>query len=127
MRLSERNGQDLYARTKGYALRVVKLYAALPKRTEQQVFGKQVLRSGTSVGAHVAEALHGRSRAEFLSKIEGALAELEESRYWMELLIEAGFIRAKKLQPLIDETGELIAIMVTMAHRTLSNSRVKAN
>ncbi len=74
---------DLKARTSQFALRIVRLYCALPKSTEAQVLGKQVLRSGTSVGAQYHEATRSRSPAEFVSKIEGGLQELEETRYWL--------------------------------------------
>ena len=65
--------QDLKERTKAFALRIIRLYAALPKMTEAQVLGKQVLRSGTSVGAHYREAQRAHSNADFISKIEGGL------------------------------------------------------
>ena len=71
--------EDLRTRTKRFALRVIRLYSALPKTTEAQVMGKQLLRSGTSVGAHYREAVRSRSDAEFISKIEGGLQELEKS------------------------------------------------
>lgn len=83
-----KNNIDLPVRTKLFALRVIRLYAALPKTTESQVIGKQILRSGTSVGAHYREAKRARSTAEFVSKIECALQELEETIYWLELLAE---------------------------------------
>jgi four helix bundle protein len=86
---AEEAGRDLQVRTKAFALRVVRLYCALPKTTEAQVLGKQVLRSGTSIGAHYREAMRARSPAEFVSKIEGGLQELEETSYWLELLIES--------------------------------------
>jgi four helix bundle protein len=105
--------KDLEIRTKDFALRVIRLYCALPKTTEAQVLGKQLLRSGTSVGAHYREGKRARSNAEFISKIEGGLQELEESGYWMELLVEAGIVPAEQLADLMNETGELTAIFVT--------------
>ncbi|MDQ4120045.1 MAG: four helix bundle protein [Acidobacteriota bacterium] len=69
---------DLKKRTKDFALRIIRLYIALPKTTEAQVLGKQVLRSGTSVGAHYRESCRAKSNADFISKVEGALQELEE-------------------------------------------------
>jgi four helix bundle protein len=107
--------KDLTSRTKGFALRVIRLYAALPKSTEAQVLGKQLLRSGTSVGAHYREAIRARSNAEFISKLEGGMQELEESSYWLELLVEAGIFPTEKLQPLMSEANELMAILVTCA------------
>ena len=71
--------QDLRKRTKEFALRIIKLYAALPKSTEAQVIGKQLLRSGTSVGAQYREACRAKSNADFISKIEGGLQELDET------------------------------------------------
>ncbi|OZB78966.1 MAG: four helix bundle protein [Halothiobacillus sp. 13-55-115] len=107
--------KDLASRTKEFALRVIRLYAALPKSTEAQVLGKQLLRSGTSVGAHYREAIRARSNAEFISKLEGGMQELEESSYWLELLVEAEIISAEKLNPLMTEANELMAILVTCA------------
>jgi four helix bundle protein len=107
--------QDLRKRTKEFGLRVIKLYAALPKTTEAQVLGKQVLRSGTSVGAHYREAYRAKSNADFISKIEGGLQELDETSYWLELLCEANIIPVTRLESLQQETNELIAMFVTMA------------
>ena len=104
---------DLRARTKEFALRIIRLYSALPRTTEAQVLGKQVLRSGTSVGAHYSEATRARSTAEFISKIEGGLQELEETVYWLELLIAAGIVRELRLRALLQEVEELMAIFVS--------------
>ena len=94
-------------------MRVIRLYSALPKRTEAQVIGRQLLRSGTSVGAHFREATRARSDAEFISKVEGGLQELEETTYWLELLQDAGIIAPGRLADLTSEANELIAILVT--------------
>jgi four helix bundle protein len=88
---------DMRARTKEFALRVIRMYSALPKSTEAQVLGKQVLRSGTSVGANYREAFRGRSRAEFVAKCGDSLRELEETSYWLELLNESGAVSSTKL------------------------------
>lgn len=103
---------DLRKRTKSFALRIIRVYGSLPKSTEAQVLGKQVLRSGTSVGAHYREACRARSVAEFVSKIEGGLQELEETVYWLELLVEAEIVSASKLASLLNEAEELTAILV---------------
>jgi four helix bundle protein len=79
--MKEEGRQNLRNRTKGFALRVINLYVVLPKSLEAQVLGKQVLRSGTSVGAHYHEASRAKSDADFISKIEGGLQELEETVY----------------------------------------------
>ncbi|UWX57519.1 four helix bundle protein [Chlorobaculum sp. MV4-Y] len=109
--------KDLRTRTKEFALRVIRLYSALPKSTEAQIIGKQLLRSGTSVGAHYREGTRARSDAEFISKIEGGLQELEESCYWMELLVEAGIIPESKLAELMDEANQLIAILIACSKK----------
>lgn len=104
--------EDLKQRTKTYALRIIRLYCALPRSMHAQVIGKQVLRSGTSVGAHYREGFRARSSAELISKFEVALQELDESAYWLELLVEGAIFPAAKLRPLLAETEELIAIFV---------------
>ena len=110
--------EDLKVRTKMFAMRIIRLYSVLPKDTVAQVLGKQLLRSGTSVGAHYREAFRAKSRADFISKMEGALQELDETQYWLELLVEVSSIPGKRLQPLLDETNELISIFVTIVKRT---------
>ena len=92
--------KDLRVRTKEFALRIIRLYTTLPKTTEAQVMGKQVLRSGTSVGAYYREASRAKSDADFVNKIEGALQELDETAYWLELLVESGIVKAEKLESL---------------------------
>jgi four helix bundle protein len=106
--------QDLRARTKAFALRIIRLYTALPKTPEAQVIGKQVLRSGTSVGAHYHEACRAKSDADFISKLEGGLQELEETIYWLELLSDSRIFAKERLESLNVEAEELIAMFVTM-------------
>ena len=106
---------DLKQRTKTFALRIIKLYSALPRRADAKVLGNQILRSGTSVGAHYREACRAKSNADFISKVEGALQELDETAYWLELLGEAQILPVKRLQALHGEAEELIAILVTIA------------
>jgi four helix bundle protein len=110
--------RDLRQRTKKFALSVVRMFSALPKTTEARVLGKQVLRSGTSVGANYREAYRARSRAEFISKCGDSLRELEETLYWLELLVDAGCVPSEKLDPLRQECDELIAIFVTILKRS---------
>src|SRR6266508_4022642 len=108
---------DLETRTTEFALRVIKLYSALPNKTEAQVLGKQLLRCGTSVGAHYREAKRAKSDLDFISKIEGALQELDETSYWLELIERSGIIAARRLAPLRNETVELTKILVTVVKR----------
>jgi four helix bundle protein len=105
---------DLKQRTKQFALRIVRLYSAVPRRGAGQVLGTQVLKSGTSPGAHYREAQRAKSDADFISKIEGALQELDETQYWLELIGEAKILPAKRLESLHQEAEELIAILVTI-------------
>jgi four helix bundle protein len=104
-------------RTKEFALRVIRMYSTLPKSTEAQVLGKQVLRSCTSVGANYREACRARSKAEFVAKVGDCLKELDESSYWFELLIEAGIVPTDNLVPLHKECDELLAIFTTIAKK----------
>lgn len=112
--MTSENLQDLKERTSDFALRIIRMYVRLPKTTEAQVIGKQVLRSGTSVGAHYREGHQAKSDADVVSKFEGLLQELDETDYWLDLLVKAGIVPSKTLEPLIKETNELIAIFVTI-------------
>jgi four helix bundle protein len=104
---------DLKARTKKFALRIIKLYSALPRRSDAQVLGTQILKSGTSVGAHCREACRAKSNADFI-KIEGALQELDETAYWLEPLGASQILSIKRLESLHAESEELMAILVTI-------------
>ena len=117
MKAEEQKPMDLKTRTKAFALRIIRLYVALPKSAEAQVLGKQVLKSGTSVGAHYRESLRARSNAEVISKLEGGLQELEETQYWIELLTESGIVQTDLLAPLLHEAAELTAILGTCVKR----------
>jgi len=114
---------DLKIRTKDYALSVIRLFAELPKRTETQILGRQLLRSGTSVGAQYREASRAKSNLDFISKIEGSLQELEESEYWLELLEESGFLAEERLASIKKETGELKGIFVSIVRNTKAKSK----
>ena len=107
--------KDLKERTKNFAKRIIRLFAALPKNTATQILGRQLLRSGTSIGANYREANRARSKPEFVAKVGDCLREADETAYWLELLSEEGFVPAAKLKPLLDETNELIAIFVTIS------------
>jgi four helix bundle protein len=117
---SEESRIDLKTRTREFSLRVIRMYSALPNTTVGQVIGKQVMRSATSVGAHYREATRSRSDAEFISKLEGGLQELEETAYWLELLEGAGIFSADRLSPLRQEVDELTAILTTCVKKRKS-------
>jgi len=110
---------DLPVRTKQFARRTIRLYCGLPKaNTVAQILGKQLPRSGTSIGANYREANRARSKAEFISKIGDVLKEADETLYWLELLIEENILSAKRLQPLAVEADELVAIFTTISKRS---------
>ena len=114
---------EFRARTKGFAAGVIRLFVKLPRQREEvRVLGKQVLRSGTSVAAHVREASRARSDEEFVSKLGGALQEADESALWLELLREECGIEATLTRPLETEACELMAIFTTMINRTKGKS-----
>jgi four helix bundle protein len=115
------NPTDLKNRTKAFALRIIRLYQALPKSGEAQVIGKQILRSGTSIGAQYREACRAKSPADFINKMEGSLQELDETSYWLELLAESNIMSAEKLTDLQKETNELTAIFVASVKTTKKN------
>ena len=106
---------DLRERTTLFALRVIRMFVALPNTEEARVMGKQALRSGTSVGANFREAHRSRSQAEFIAKIGDCLKELDETSYWLELLTRSGTVPAPKLESLQDETHQLLAILTTIS------------
>jgi four helix bundle protein len=110
--------QELRDRTKNYALRIIKMFCSLPKTTVAQVLGKQSLRSGTSVAANYREASRARSSSELVTKLGIVEQELDETALWLELLVEAGIVRATKLGSLQQETDELIRMIVTAIKTT---------
>lgn len=112
--------EDLKRRLKSYALRILKIYDSLPKHGSVHIITHQLARSGTSPGAHYREACRAKSDADFISKIEGGLQELDESHYWLELLVDGDHISDQKLLPLIEETNELIAIFVSIVTKVKS-------
>jgi len=112
--------EGLRDRTKQFALRVVRMYASLPKLVAAQVIGKQVLRSGTSVAANFREASRARSRAEFAAKLGTVEQELDETMLWLELLVEADIVPERRLRDLHAEAEELIKIVVASIRKTKS-------
>lgn len=107
------DSNDLKQRTKRFALRVINLVNALADGRSADVMGRQLLRSATSVGANYRAACRAKSTADFISKMGTVEEEADECMYWMELLSEAGLMQAEKLQPLMAEANELVAITVS--------------
>ncbi len=113
--------KDLRDRTKAFALLVIRMYSSLPKTTEAQVMGKQVLQSGTSVGANYREAYCARPKAEFIAKLGDSLKELDESNYWFELLDESGVVATSGIEALHRECDELQAIFTAIVKKCKSS------
>jgi four helix bundle protein len=107
----ERKTAEMRERTKHFALRVVRLVQALPREETARVVGRQLLRSGTSVGANYRAVCRARSPAEFISKLGIVLEEADECCFWLELLIESELMKADRVQPLLDEANQLVAII----------------
>lgn len=109
----------LRERTKLYVKRIIDLYRTLPHTADAQVIGKQLLRSGTSVGANYREGFRARSNAEMIAKFGICVQELDESAYWLELLAETSILPAQRLVPLQEETNQLIAMFTSSINRIL--------
>ncbi|PYX62356.1 MAG: four helix bundle protein [Acidobacteria bacterium] len=101
---------ELRRRTKKFAIRIVNVFRSLPRSADAQILGKQALRSGTSVAANYRAACRARSKAEFISKIGTVVEEADETVFWLEILTETGIVRAERIQDLLIEGNELLAI-----------------
>src|SRR5262245_57389766 len=102
--------EDLRDRTKKFAIRIVYLFRALPKSTEAQVIGKQLLRSGTSVAANYRAVCRARSKAEFIAKLGIVAEEADESVCWLEMIESTKILNPKRLEGILKESRELAAI-----------------
>ena len=110
---------EMLQRTKRFALRVIKAVKALPKRDDvAAVLGRQLLRSGTSVGANYRATCRAKSTADFINKLKIVEEECDESLYWMELLVESGSMPANRFEALIKEADELLSITVAALRTT---------
>ena len=112
-------------RTKQFALRVIRLFESLPAEKVARRIGDQLLRSGTSVGANYRAACRARSPAEFRSKLGICEEEADESLYWMELLVEANIVPEQRLDNLMQETDEILAIIVVSIKTSAANEPPK--
>jgi four helix bundle protein len=112
------NSAQLRQRTKQFALRIIKLVAALPKNRVGDVLGRQILRSGTSIGANYREALRASSRKHFISTLEIVLREADETLYWLELIRESETVKPSRLEAITKECSELVAIFVATIRST---------
>jgi four helix bundle protein len=112
--------QELRDRTKTFAVRIVRLYRSLPYRTDAQVLGKQLIRSGTAVAANYRAACRARSKAEWVAKIGVVVEEADETLFWLEMLMDCEIVVPGKLQALIKEGHELSAIFTASRHTARS-------
>jgi four helix bundle protein len=115
------NPVELKNRTKQFALRILKLVGALPNTIEGRAIANQLVRCGTSVAANYRATCRARSRAEFIAKIGLVLEEADETLLWLELIHEANLLAAKRVEPLLAEANELVAVMVTSRKSAASN------
>ena len=102
--------ERLKARTKQFAIRIVRVFKSLPKNDEARIIGKQLLRAGTSVAANYRAVCRSRSKAEFISRMSVVVEEADETAFWLELLIETSIIPEVRLRDLLSEANELLAI-----------------
>ena len=118
------NEAQFKARTKDLALRVIRMVGAIPKnQMESQIICRQLLRSATSVGANYRAACRGKSTADMISKLSIVLEEADETLYWMKLLVESGLVPAHKLENLMKETNEIVAMLVASLKTLRSKSK----
>src|SRR5262245_34639719 len=112
---------DLVVRTRDFSLGIIRFCSQLPRETSARVLGRQLLRSATSVGAQYREAQRAKSAADFISKSEGALQELDETAYWLELIEGAAIDKSQAVKDLRSETEQLISIFVTIIKKAKEN------
>ena len=110
-------------RTKKLALRVIHLVGALPNNETSHIIGRQLLRSGTSVGANYRASLRAKSKADMLNKWKIVEEEVDETLYWLELLVEANIMPEAKLKPLMTEVDEITAMLVTSINTLRQSER----
>ncbi|MBI4786527.1 MAG: four helix bundle protein [Chloroflexi bacterium] len=115
--------EKLDERTYNFALRIVKLVSALPRTTQSEVLGRQVLRSGTSIGANVEEAYGGCSKRDFTNKMFTAFKESRETHFWLRLILDAGLVPEKRISPLVQEALE---IKLILAQTVITSRKSKA-
>ena len=115
--------ENLKARTKQFALRVMKLVDALPNTIAGRAIGNQLVRSSTSVGANYRAACRGRSKAEFIAKIGTVAEEADESAYWIEMIMEGGLLKPELALPLHEEAEELTAIFTASGRTAKANNQ----
>jgi four helix bundle protein len=104
-----------------FALRIVKLYRYLKEEKKEYVLSKQILRSGTAIGALVRESQHAESKADFIHKLAIALKEANETDYWIELLYQSGYLEEKSYQSIHIDINELLSLLISIVKKTKAN------
>ena len=117
------NREEMKARTRAYANRVVKLCSALPNNWIARILGGQLLRSGTSVGANYRAVCRAKSNADFINKLRVVEEECDESLFWMELLVDNNLVKAARLRDLMKAGNEILSIIVASAKTARSSSQ----
>jgi len=117
-------GQDICDRTRAFALRIINMYRVLARDDVGRILGKQLLRSGTSVGANVEEAQASQSKADFAHKINIALKEAHETRYWLTLIVEGDVLPAQRVEAILTEIEDIIKILYTIIQKNKSGSKL---
>ena len=108
--------------SKKFAIRIVKLYKYLNDVKKEFVISKQILRSGTCIGANISESVYAQSRQDFISKLSISLKEASETKYWLEILYETDFIDDTQFESLSDDNSKLIGILVNIINSTKKNN-----
>jgi len=114
--------KELQARTKSFALRIIRMFRSLPKTEEARILGRQVLRSSTSVAANYRAVCRARSKAEFTAKLGVVVEEADETIFWLELLVESEIVPEEKIHSLMNEANELLAIFAASRHTARKQS-----
>lgn len=121
------NSDDLKKRTKEYVLKIIKFVNMLPLTITGKTIRNQLIRSGTSVGANYRASLRSRSKIEFISKLGIVIEELDESSFWLEIVLESKLLSEEMINPLLNETNELISIFVATKKSSILNHKSKIN
>lgn len=112
----------LLDKSKAFALRIIKMYKYLTEEKKEYILSKQVLRSGTSIGANAREASRGQSKADFYANLYISLKEADETQYWLELLYESGYLPEKEYKTIYEECEELVRLLVSITKNQKKNS-----
>ncbi len=107
-----------------FALRIVKLYKYLQTNDRNGIISKQVLRSGTSIGANIRESVYGQSTLDFISKLSISLKEASETEYWIMLLRDSGYIEDKDAESLLIDCRELEKLLTSIIIKTKKNNNI---